>query len=72
LWWDGEACRGGEIVKVVQAAQWRVCGLDGVARLLQQASGVADPPVACFGADAEQGGDGDMGKREPMVQDGSQ
>jgi hypothetical protein len=47
-------------------------GLDGVARLVEQISGVADAPIDGFGADAEQGSDGDLGQGEPVVQDGGQ
>jgi hypothetical protein len=43
-----------------------------VTRLVEQVSGVADAPVDGFGADAEQGGDGDLGQGVAVVQDGSQ
>ena len=49
-----------------------VGGLDGVAGLVEQSSDVADAPVDGFGADAEQGGDGDLGQGEPVVEEGGQ
>ena len=43
-----------------------------MAGLVEQVSGVADAPVDGFGADAEQGGDGDLGQGVAVVQDGGQ
>ena len=59
-------------MEVVQGGQRMFGGLDAVAGLCQQPLRVADVPVDGFGADAEQGGDGDLGQGEPVVQDGGQ
>ena len=47
-------------------------GLDGVPGLVQELADVADALVDCLGPDAEQGGDGDLGQREALVEGGGQ
>jgi hypothetical protein len=46
--------------------------LEGVAGSCQQVSDVPDAFVDRFGTDGEQGGDGDLGQAESVVQDGGQ
>src|SRR5450755_2975331 len=46
--------------------------MDGVSGLVQELADVADALVDCLGPDAEQGGDGDLGQGEALVEDGGQ
>ena len=62
----------GELVEVVQAGEPVRAGLDGVSGLVQELADVADALVDRFGPDAEQGGDGDLGQGEALVEDGGQ
>ena len=70
--WDGDAFCGRELVKIIRACEPVWPGLDGVAGLVQELADVADALVDRFGPDAEEGGDGDLGQGEALVQDGGQ
>jgi hypothetical protein len=61
IWRHGDSLGGRETVKVVQAGG-----------PVQELADVADALVDRFGPDAEQGGDGDPGQAEALVEDGGQ
>ena len=46
--------------------------MESVACGCQQFPDVPQAPVDCLGADAEQGGDGDLGQAVPAMEDGGQ
>jgi hypothetical protein len=59
-------------VEIIQAGEPARSGRDGVSGLAEELADVADALVDRFGPDAEQGGDGDLGQGETLVEDGGQ
>jgi len=59
-------------VEIIQAGRLVRAGLDGVSGLVQERAEVTDALVDRLGPDAEQGGDGNLGQAEALVEDGGQ
>jgi hypothetical protein len=57
-----DAYRSCEVVEVFQVGEVSRAGLDGGACLVEELADVAEALADRLGADAEQGGDGDLGQ----------
>jgi hypothetical protein len=70
-WFIG-ACRSCQFMQVVELGEAVRGRLDGMSGLLQELADVSDPLVHGLGPDAEQGGDGDLGQPEAVVEHGGE
>jgi hypothetical protein len=70
-WFTG-ACRSCQFMQVVELGEAVRGRLDGMSGLLQELADVSDALVHGLGPDAEQGGDGNLGQPEAVVEHGGE
>ena len=59
-------------MEIIEAGEAVLAWLDGVSGLVQELADVADALVDRLGPDGEQGGDGDLGQVQAVVEGGGQ